>query len=210
MALDEAILETIRATSRGLWQGVWTRLLLRVILLGPAAGLWTLGVGWLLGDGKKSSLYRDIFAAGEVAILVSAIVVAGLALALLDALAAVVVDGPCLRSLGDLLLRPDLRLGGPSLGDQMAAFASSRQLSRRAGVGDLPLILFLARMVLSQDVKPLLRLAATGAGREDIIRRLEDQVRGHSAGAIRKARVVVLLLLTGALSVPRLAAWLFR
>lgn len=210
MTLDEAILQAIRVTSRGLWQRVRARLLLRVILLAPAAGLWTLGVSWLLGDGKKSSLYRDMFAGGGIALLAFAIVAGGLALALLDALGAVVVEGPCLRSLGDVLVRPDLRLGGPRLADQMAAFATSRQLSRLARVGDLPLIMFLARSVLSQDVRPLLTLAATGVGRDDLIRRLEDQVRGHAAGAIRKARVVVLLVLAGALSLPRLVTWLLR
>jgi hypothetical protein len=210
MTTDEALLEQIREASRDLWRGVGARVGFRLVLLALAAGLWTLALAWLLGNGGSTDLLLNTVAGAGTPLLLIAILSAGLAIAFLDALRALVVTGSLVRSLGNLVLRHEAQFRGPRLEDQFAAFATPRHLSRLTRFRDLPLILFLARMVLSQDAKALIGLAATGVGREGLILELEDQVRGRAAAVIRRLRAAVILLLAVIFSIPPLAAWLFR
>ena len=186
------------------------RLGLRLVLLALAAAGLTLAAAWVLRVGTETSLLGRGMASG-VGIVVSSLLVvcAALALALLDAMRAVVVEGPLLPSLRGLFLKQEILLGGLTLEAHFAAFTSSQRLSNLTRIRDLPLILFLARMLLSQDVKRLLQLAATGVGREGLLGRLEIQVRQLAADTIRKLRAVVLLVLAMALSIPPVIAWLF-
>lgn len=100
-------------------------------------------------------------------------------------------------------------------GSSEAAGGTDLLLNPVAGAGS-PLLLIsilsagLAIAFLSQDAKTLIGLAATGVGREGLIRGLEDQVRGRAAGVIRRLRAAVILLFAVVLSIPQLAAWLFR
>jgi hypothetical protein len=206
MTMDEALLERIREASRDLWRQTGARMGFRLPLLALAAAVWVLAVAWLLGDGWGRDLLLSTIVGTRPWLFLSAALPAGLALAFLDALRAVVVEGSLVRSLGNLILRQEAQPGGPRLEDHFAAFSTPHQLSRLTRFRDLPLILFLARLVLTQDAKSLLRLAATGVGREGLIRRLEDQVRRQAADVVRKLRVVVILLLAVVLSIPQLAA----
>lgn len=206
MTMDEALLEQIREASRDLWRQTGLRMGFRLPLLALAAAVWVLAVAWLLGDGWGFALLLSAIAGARVWLLLIAALSAGLALAFLDALRALIVEGSLLRSLGDLILRHEALPGGTRLEDHFAAFTTPQHLSRLTRFRDLPLILFLARLVLSQDAKALIGLAATGVGREGVIRRLEDQVRRQAADLVRKLRVAVILLLAVVLSIPQLAA----
>jgi hypothetical protein len=210
MRLDEAILEKVREASHDLWRGVSVRLGLRLVLLALAAAVWTLAAVWLLRAGTENSLLGPGMASGAgIVVLCLPVAFAGLALAFLDAMRAVVVEGPLLPSLRELFLRQEIHLGGPTLEEHFAAFTSSQQLSNLTHIRDLPLILFLVRMLLSQDVKHLLQLAATGVGREGLLGGLEIQIRQLAANTIRRLRAVVFLVLAVALSIPHVVAWLF-
>ncbi|HYL80195.1 MAG TPA: hypothetical protein VEU07_05245, partial [Candidatus Acidoferrum sp.] len=203
-------LERIREASSDVWRDVGARVGFRLVLLALAAGLWTTAMTWLLGKGGGADLLLNTIPGARIWVFLGTVLSAGLALTFLDALRAVIVEGSLVRSLGDLILRHEAEPRGPRLEDHFAAFATPRQLSRLTRFRDLPLILFLTRLVLSQDAKSLIRLAATGVGREGLIRGLEDRVRGRAAGLIRRLRAAVILLLAAVLSIPQLAAWLFR
>jgi hypothetical protein len=210
MRMDEAILEKVRAASHDLWRGVGVRLGLRLVLLALVAAFWTTAAVRLLRAGTENSLRGPGMASGAgIVVLCLPVALAGLALAFLDAMRAVVVEGPLLPSLRNLFLKHEIQFRGPTLEDHFAAFTSSQRLSNLTRIRDLPLILFLVRMLLSQDVKPLLQVAAAGVGREGLIRRLEDQLRRQAADVIRRLRVAVILLLAVVLSIPQLAEWLF-
>ena len=210
MTMDEALLEQIRGASRDLWRGVGSRIGMRLLFLALAAGLWTVLLAKLLGGGQGIDLRLTTVTGAGIPLLPIALLPAGLALAFLDALRALIVQGSLLRSLGDLILRHEPQPRGPRLEDHFAAFAAPHHLSRLTRYRDLPLILFLARMVLAQDAKSLIRLAAAGVGREALIRGLEDRVCSRAAGVIRRLRAAVILLLAVILSIPQLAAWLLR
>lgn len=205
MTMDEALLEQIRIASRDLWRGVGARIGIRLLLLALAAGLWIIVLARLLGGGGGADLLLTRVTGAGIALLP-----AGLALAFLDSLRALIVQGSFLRSLGDLILRHEAQPLGRRLEDHFAAFATPHHLARLTRYRDLPLILFLARVVLAQDAKSLIRLAAEGVGREGLIRGLEDRVRSRAAGVIRKLRAAVILLLAAILSIPQLTAWLLR
>jgi hypothetical protein len=210
MTLDEILLERIRGASRDLWRGTGARVSLRLVLVALAAGLWIAGMAWLLGSGRGTERLLDAVAGIGIPFLLITLLSAVLAIAFLDALRALIVQGSLVRSLGDLILRHAAQPGGSRLEDHFAAFATPHQLSRHTRFRDLPLILFLSRMVLSQDPKSLLRMAVTGVGREGLMRELEDQVRAQAAAVIRRRRIAVILLLAVILSIPQLIAWLFR
>ena len=178
----------------------------RLLLLTPAAAAWMLAVAWLLGAGWRFDRLLGAIAGTQIWLFLTAALSAGFALAFLDALRALIVEGSLVRSLGDLILRHEALPGGPRLEEQFAAFVTPQRLSRLTRFRDLPLILFLTRLVLSQDAKALMRLAVAGAGREGVIRRLEDQVRRQAADLVRKLRVAVILLLAVVLSIPQLTA----
>ncbi|HSB82477.1 MAG TPA: hypothetical protein VLM91_27190 [Candidatus Methylomirabilis sp.] len=205
MTMDEVLLEQIRIASRDLWRGMGARIGIRLLLLALAAGFWTVVLARLLGGGGGTDLLLTTVTGAGIALLP-----AGLALAFLDSLRALIVQGSFLRSLGDLILRHETQPRSPRLEDHFAAFAAPQHLSRLTRYRDLPLIMFLARMVLAQDAKSLMRLAAAGVGREGLIRGLEDRVRSRAAEVIRKLRAALILLLAAILSIPQLAAWLFR
>jgi hypothetical protein len=209
MTLDEVLLEQIRGASGDLWRGTGARVSLRLVFLALAAGLWNAGMAWLLGGGRSTERLLDAVTGAGMPLFLS-LLAAALAIAFLDALRALIVQGSLVRTLGDLILRHAAQPGGSRLEDHFAAFATPRQLSRLTRFRDLPLILFLSRMVLAQDAKSLLRMAVTGVGREGLIRELEGQVRAQAAGVIRRRRVAVILLLAVILSIPQLVAWLSR
>jgi hypothetical protein len=126
--------------------------------------LWA--VSWLLGDAWQAGCALPTAAAIGWQVLPTAALLAACALALLDSLHNLLVSGPLLHSLGDLALSPRVRPAGPDLAAHFSAFASPQQLARAARVRDLPLILFLVRIILRVDVKAMLQTAETGLGRE--------------------------------------------
>ena len=207
MALDEMILQEIRESSRDLWRGVRRRIGSRaLLLLAFALGcLWA--VPWVLRTAQPAGrALPTAITIGWVLLPAAALLAAG-ALALLDSLRAVLVSGPLLRSLGDLALSPQVRPAGPDLAAQFSAFASPQRLARAARIRDLPLILFLARLILRVDVKPLLQAAETGLGREALVREVERQTRQRAAATLHRLKVLLWAGIGCALVIPPLAAW---
>ena len=134
----------------------------------------------------------------------------GLVMAFRGSLHALLISGPFLRSIADLLL--DRRMpwaGGDPMG-HLAAFASPQALARAARIRDLPLILFLSRTVLRLETKPLLRAVQTGVGGERLLREMERQVRDRSARSLRRIAGAVWLGLALAVALPFAAGRLFR
>ncbi len=210
MPLDELILQKIRENSRDLWRGVRHRLGLRALLL----LLLAYGCFWatprLLGEtGQAGRSLPTAVALGRLLLPIVALL-AALAMALLDSLRVVIVSGPLLRSLGDLALSAQLRQAGPDLAAQFAAFASPQRLACAARIRDLPLILFLARIILRVDVKPLLQAVETGLGREALVREVERQARDRAALILRRLTGLVWLGLGCVLPLPFLVGSFFR
>jgi hypothetical protein len=116
-----------------------------------------------------------------------------LGLAWLDSVQAIIVIGTLLRSLGDALLDSPLS-SGPRPGEQLATFASPERLARALRLTDLPLLLFLARVILRLDIKPLLA-AHTGLGRETLVREMERMGRRRATVLLRRLRAFVWLCL---------------
>ena len=210
MTLDEMLLQQIREGSGDVWRGLRRRVGIRMILLLLFAHACFYGALWPLSGVWHAGRHRDVaLAIGSVLVPLAALFAAG-AMALLDSLYALIVSGPFLRSLGDLALSPQHWSARPALADQFAAFASPHGLGRAARLRDLPLVIFLARNILRIDVKPLLRAAETGLGREALVREVERQARDRSAVALRRLRAIAWCLLGFALMVPLLVGWLVR
>ena len=119
-----------------------------------------------------------------------------LGLAWLDSAQAIIVTGTLLRSLGDALLDSPLS-SGPRPKEQLATFASPERLAHALRLTDLPLLLFLARVILRLDIKPLLA-AHTGLGRETLVREMERMGRRRAAALLRRLRAFIWLCLGGA------------
>jgi hypothetical protein len=202
MALDDALLQRIRDAGRDLWSGVWRRVGLYAVLFLLLTHAGFFGTLWLLGDGWRAGAHRDAAVVAGRLLLPMAALLAACVMALGDSLHALVVPGPLLRSLGDLLLSPRVQPGALTLEGQLAAFASPQRLANAARIRDLPLILFLARIVLRVDVKSLLQAAETGLGREGLVREMERQARDCAALALRRLTVVVWVGLGCTLPLP--------
>jgi hypothetical protein len=208
MALDELLLQGIRKGSRDLWRGMRARVGIRLILAMLLVHLGFSGVLWLLGDAWQAGRHCGAVGTTRLLLLVAALL-AACGMAFLDSLRALIVAGPLLRSLGDLLLNAEIRPAGPSLADQFAAFTSSQHLARVARVPDLPLILFLVRIVFPLDVKPLLQAAQAGLGREGLVREIEARARDRAGRTLRRWKSALWLGLALALMVPFIAGWIF-
>ena len=210
MPLDELVLERIRRSSRDLWRGVPHRVGIRALVLLPLAHGGSYGILWLLGDPGQAGNYRPTaIAAGKVLLPIVALL-AACAMAFLDSLRALIVSGPLLRSLGDVALSARVRLAGPDLAAQFTAFASPQRLARAARIRDLPLILFLARIILRVDVTSLLREAAMGLERETLVRKIERQARDRAAAILRRLTRLVWAGLGCVLPLSLLIGWLLR
>jgi len=207
MALDELILQTIRESSRDLWRGVRNRIGSRALLLLVLACGCLWAVPWLLGDAWQAGRALPTAAAIGWLVLPTAALLAACALALLDSLHSLLVSGPLLRSLGDLALSPRVRPAGPDLAAHFSAFASPQQLARAARVRDLPLILFLVRIILRVDVKALLQTAETGLGREALVREVERQARQRAAAVLRRLTILLWATLACFFPLVLLAGW---
>ena len=70
---------------------------------------------------------------------------------------------------------------------------------------DLPLLLFLARVILRLDIKPLLA-AHTGLGRETLVREMERMGRRRAAALLRRLRAFIWLCLGGTVLLALLIA----
>jgi hypothetical protein len=210
MPLDELILQKIRESSRDLWRGVRHRVGIRALLLLLLAYGCFWAIPWLVGHTWQAGRpLATAVAIGRLLLPIIALLVA-CATALLDSLYAVVVSGPLLRSLGDLALSPQVRPAGPDLAAQFAAFASPQRLARAARIRDLPLILFLARIVLRVDMKPLLRAVETGLGREALVREVERQARDRAAATLCRLHTLVWIGLGILLALLFLLGWALR
>jgi hypothetical protein len=165
---------------------------------------------WLTGDGWRAGHLREVAVATGRLLVPIAALLAACALALRDSLYALIVSGPLLRSLGDLILSPRVQPRDLNPAGQFAAFASPQRLARAARIRDLPLILFLARVILRVDVKSLLRAAEMGLGRETLVREVERQVRDRAALALRRLKGLVWVALGCALPLPFLVGWFLR
>jgi len=210
MPLDELILQKIREGSRDLWREVRHRLGLRALLLLLLAYGCFWAIPRLLGEAWQGG--RSLPTAAAIGRLLLPIValLAALAMALLDSLRVVIVSGPLLRSLGDLALSAQLRPAGPDLAAQFTAFASPQRLAGAARIRDLPLILFLARIILRVDVKPLLQAVEAGLGREALVREVERQARQRAAAILHRLKGLVWVGLGVLLALPFVVGWALR
>jgi hypothetical protein len=195
--LDKPLLEVIREGSRALWRGVRTRLLFRLTLLGFLVQVGFFGGFWLLAEFAGVPLPRGAFKAGTILLSVAALL-GGLGLAWADAVHALIVTGPFLRSLGDILLGLPLGSGGRRSEDLLAAFASPESLARAARLRDLPLLLFLTRVAFRLDFKPLIGAAHAGLGRETLVREMERLCRQRAAMILSRLRAIIWLSLGSA------------
>jgi hypothetical protein len=190
---------------------MWKRFLGRAVVFLIVAHVSFFAVLWLLGEPWQGGRHRDVAIAASTVLLSGAGILAALVAAIADTLHAVVVAGPLLRSLGGALLTRTAGPGGsPNLADQFEAFGSGHDLARVARIADLPLIVFLARVVLRTDVKSLLHAAQTGLGPEGVIRELERQSRDRAALLLRRLRALAWLSLGLAVALPFLIGWLLR
>jgi hypothetical protein len=208
MTLDVLLLQGIREGSRDLWRGMRARVGIRLILVLLLVHLGFFGVLWLLGGAWQAGPHCGAAVGTARLLLLAVALLAACAMAFLDSLRPLIVSGPLLRSLGDLLLSAQVRPAGPNLADQFAAFTSSQHLARAARVLDLPLILFLARIVFPLDVKPLLQAAQTGLGREGLVREIEARARDRAGRTLRRWKAALWLGLALALMVPFIAGWI--
>lgn len=210
MTLDEMLLQRIREGSGDVWRGLRRRVGIRLILLLLLTHACFYGALWLLSGVWPGGHYRDVaLAMGRVLVPLAALFAAG-AMALLDSLHALIISGPFLRSLGDLMLNSQHWSSRPALADQFAAFASPQRLARAARIRDLPLILFLVRVILRIDVKALLHAAEMGLGGETLVREVERQVRDRAALVLRRLKGLAWVALGCALPLPFLVGWILR
>jgi len=207
---DDRLLGEIRQASGDLWGGVRSRAVGRTIvcLVGTQAILWF--ALWLLpGEAPPGASWGSVAwtAWGVLAVIVLG---SGAALAVIDGLQALVADGPLLARLGKILRPPDPGQPGVSPQAQFVAFGSPQGLSRAARLPDLPLIVFLVRIVLGVDAKRLVKLAQGGADREAVLAELVRMAQAGAAASLNRARLIVwaILGLTAALTV--LLLWFLR
>ena len=193
MTLDELLLGKIREGSRGVWRGVRGRLGSRFILLILLVHAVVIGGLRLLGLSSEALLHGGVAAKTGMVLLPLVALLGSLGLAWLDSVQAIIVTGTLLRSLGDALLDSPLS-SGPRPGEQLATFASPERLARALRLTDLPLLLFLARVILRLDIKPLLA-AHTGLGRETLVREMERMGRRRATVLLRRLRAFVWLCL---------------
>jgi hypothetical protein len=210
MTLDELLLQRIREGGRDLWAGIRRRVGLYAILLLLLTHAGFYGALWLLGDPWRAGSHRDAAVATGRLLLPIAALLAACVMALRRSLHALVVAGPLLRSLGDLIMSPRVHPGSLRLEEQLAAFASPQRLAHAARIRDLPLILFLARIILRVDVKSVLQAAETGAGRVALVREMERQARDRAALTLRRLTRLVWVGVGCVLPLPFLIGWLFR
>jgi hypothetical protein len=201
MTLDRAILDEVRASSQEVSRRFRRGLAPSVLLL-AAAGLGSCtGIQWMFG-----AAWQQV----GLTMLVPLALLAGGALAFLRALAAVVVKGPLLGRLRDLLLNAPVGPGHPPAAEQFAAFTSPGLLAKAARIRDLPLLMFLMRAVLGLDLAPLLAKAQTGGSRELLVRELEQAARAAASRNLRRYCWVLWLAVALTLPLPLLAGWLLR
>ena len=209
MTLDELLLGKIREGSRGVWRGVRGRLGSRFILLTLLVHAVLIGGLWLLGLSSEALLHGGITAKAGMVLLPLVALLGSLGLAWLDSVQAIIVTGTLLRSLGDTLLDSPLS-SGPRPEKQLATFASPERLARALRLTDLPLLLFLARVILRLDIKLLLAAAHTGRGRETLVREMERMGRRRAAALLRRLRAFIWLCLGPALLLSLFVAWPIR
>ena len=202
MTLDELLLGKIREGSRGVWRGARGRLGSRFILLALLVHAVLIGGLWLLGLSSEALLHGGVAAKTGMVLLPLVALLGSLGLAWLDSIQTIIVNGTLLRSLGDALLDSPPS-SGPRPEEQIATFASPERLARALGLTDLPLLLFLARVILRLDIKPLLA-AHTGLGRETLVREMERMGRRRAAALLRRLRAFIWLCLGGTLLIALL------
>ena len=210
MTLSELLLGRVRDGSQILWRGVRRRAGVHLIglLLLVHGGFF--GVLWLLGEPWQAGRHREVALGIARVLLPAAGLCGGLLMAFRGSLHALLIAGPFLRSMADLLLDRRIPWAGGDPTGQLAAFASPQALAGAARIRDLPLILFLSRTVLRLEAKPLLQAAQTGVGRERLLGEMERQVRDRSARSLRRLAGVAWLGLALAVALPFAAGWLFR
>ncbi len=205
---DEGLLQEIRQASGELWRRArgraagWSI----ICLAGTQTILWT-GLWLLPGESLSGGSWGSgAWTAGGILALIA--LGSGVTLALIDGLRALVADGPLLASLGKVLRPPDpdQRVVGPEA--HFAAFGSPQALSRAARLLDLPLIIFLARVVLGVDAKRLLRLAQGGADRETVLRELVRMAQARAAASLHRAKLIIWSALGLATASTILLLWL--
>ena len=205
MTLDELLLGKIREGSRKVWRGARGRLGSRFILLTLLVHAVLFGGLWLLGLSSEALLHGGVAAKAGMVLLPVVALLGSLALAWLDSVQVTIVTGALLRSFGDALLASPLS-SGPRPEEQFAIFVSPERLARALRLTDLPLLLFLARIILRLDIRPLLAAAHTGLGRETLVREMERLGCQRAAGLLRRLRAFVWLCLGGALLLSLLIA----
>ena len=205
MTLDKLLLGKIREGSRGVWRGARGRLGSRFILLTLLVHAVLIGGLWLLGLSSGALLHGGVAAKAGMVLLPLVALLGSLGLAWLDSVQAIVVTGTMLRSLGNALLDSPLS-SGPRPEDQFATFSSPERLAHALSLTDLPLLLFLARVILRLDIKPLLAAAHTGLGRETMVREMERMGRQRATGLLRRLRAFIWSWLGGALLLALLIA----
>jgi len=210
MALDELLLQCMRAGSRDLWRGVRTRLGTWLILLTLLFLMGFIGGLGLLGGSLRGPLQWNAGLFAGVILLLVAALCGGLGLAWVDSAHALIVAGPHLRSLGDVLLEFPIRTGLPRPEDQFTTFASPERLARTMRIRDLPLLLFLGQVVFRLNITPLLGAAHAGLRRETLVREMERLGRQRAAVIVSRLRAFVWLFLGAALLSSLLIVWLSR
>jgi hypothetical protein len=204
MTLDELLLGKIREGSREVWRGARSRLGSRFILLTLLVHAVLICSLWLLGLSSEALLHGGVPAEAGMVLLLSVALLGSLGLAWLDSVQAIIVVGPLLRSLGDALLDSPFS-SGPRPKEQLAAFVSPERLTRALRLPDLPLLLFLARVILRLDIKPLLA-AHAGLDRETLVRQMERMGRRRAAALLRRLRAFIWLCLGGSVLLALLIA----
>jgi hypothetical protein len=208
MALDAALVQHLRLGTGELWRGMRVRAGLRLLLSLLVVYLAFYGMVWLLGEAWFAGRGRDVAVALARIFLPAAGVCAGCAMALVDSLSALIVSGPFLRSMGDLFLCARAQAIGPDVTAEFGVFGSPRALAGMARIRDLPLIVFLARIVLGVNVKPLLHAAQGGLDAETLVRELERHARDRAAGMLRRLRIALYVLVGLAVLFPFLVGTL--
>ncbi len=208
--LDATLFQHIAAAGPHMWRDLRRRLVARLMVLLPVALAGFHGLLWLVGHAWAADSHRETLVVAGWILVSGVALLAAFALAILDALRALVVAGPFLRSLGDLVLRHAPPPAAADLASQFGGLASPHGLARLARIRDLPLVTLVARSVLGIDAAPLLRAAVTGLGREALVREVERQARERAAATIRRLRAVVAVAMACAMGLLVFAGWLLR
>jgi hypothetical protein len=209
MTLDAVLLEHLRLGSRELWRGWRARVGVRLCFSVLFVHLAFYGMLWLMGEAWLAGRHRDVGVGVARILLPVAGVCVGCGTALLGSLNGLIVSGPLLRSLGDLVLGARLQPDAPDLAGQFAAFTSRGGLARLARIRDLPLIVFLTRTILGVNVKPLLQAARGGLDSEGLVRELERQARSRAARTFRRLGILLYILVGFAVLFPFIIGALF-